>query len=120
MTIPQGGNTSLNWDCNRGGIGSLGRSQKDCLVINGGKIEIYAGDDCLDANGNTLLEYSPKGNYSAVLITTPSLELGKSYTLNVGSTSYDVTLSEQNTVIENIDLVLIIVLCITIGSGLYD
>lgn len=28
------------------------RSFKDCLIINGGDIEVYAEDDCLDANGN--------------------------------------------------------------------
>lgn len=28
---------------------------KDCLVINGGYIEIYAEDDCLDSNGNLIV-----------------------------------------------------------------
>lgn len=28
------------------------RSFKDCLIINGGDIEVYAEDDCLDSNGN--------------------------------------------------------------------
>lgn len=28
---------------------------KDCLVINGGVLELYAGDDCLDSNGNLII-----------------------------------------------------------------
>lgn len=32
-----------------------GRKMSDCLIINGGDIEIYAEDDCLDSNGNLLI-----------------------------------------------------------------
>lgn len=35
--------------------GGMGRNMKDCLIINGGTMELYAGDDCLDANGNLLI-----------------------------------------------------------------
>lgn len=28
---------------------------KDCLIINGGVLELYAGDDCLDSNGNLII-----------------------------------------------------------------
>lgn len=163
----------------RGGMGGFGggTNKKECLIINGGELEVYAGDDCLDANGNMVLnggvikavkingtfsgnngvfdtdgqivvnegvtiiavsggsqgnmnipqntitvyseashndgenivlydgngnimtEYSPKGNYSAVLITSPYLTIGESYKVALGDTAYDVTLSEQNTTI---------------------
>lgn len=35
--------------------GGNGSRYKDCLVINGGNIEIYAEDDCLDSNGNLIV-----------------------------------------------------------------
>lgn len=37
------------------GGGMMDGSQKDCLIINGGEIEAIAGDDCLDANGNIVI-----------------------------------------------------------------
>lgn len=159
-----------------------GRTYKDCLVINGGNIEVYAEDDCLDSNGNLILnggiikaslktgsfagpfavldpdgtitvnegatliaacpsgsegnitasqntltvyctenhisgdkitlkdsngetvyEYSPKGNYKAVLIISPKLELNGKYTLSAGDETCDVTLTEQNTVVGTAD-----------------
>ena len=38
-----------------GNNGGNGSRYKDCLVINGGNIEIYAEDDCLDSNGNLIV-----------------------------------------------------------------
>lgn len=35
--------------------GMDGKSLKDVLIINGGDIEVNAGDDCLDANGNMVI-----------------------------------------------------------------
>lgn len=35
--------------------GGRGDNMKDCLVINGGNIEICAEDDCLDSNGNMII-----------------------------------------------------------------
>ncbi len=36
--------------------GNMGASTtKDCLVINGGTISVIAGDDCLDSNGNLVI-----------------------------------------------------------------
>ncbi len=161
---------------NDGGMmDGFGANQKDCLIINGGSIEIIAGDDGLDANGNlivnggtikavkengsftgafgifdpdgqlsvnqgagiilagsggnvttaenqiviyceaahnadetitlkdrdgnVILEYSPKGSFSAVLISSPTLEIGQTYTVSVGSENNEVTLSEQKAVI---------------------
>lgn len=42
-----------NMNFKQGGMG--GKNLKDVLIINGGDIEIKAGDDCLDANGNMVL-----------------------------------------------------------------
>ena len=32
--------------------GGMGRNMKECLIINGGYLELFGSDDCLDANGN--------------------------------------------------------------------
>lgn len=43
---------------------------KNCLVINGGYLELYAEDDCLDSNGNlvinggTIKASNPNGSFS--------------------------------------------------------
>lgn len=156
--------------------GGTGGNMSDCLIVNGGNIEIFAKDDCLDSNGNLLLnggiikatkengsftgsnsvldpdgkmsisagvtlvavgsggtqgnlsipqntitlyseqthsegesikvkdesgniivEYAPGGSYSAVLISSPDLQIGKSYTVTLGTETQTVTLSSQNT-----------------------
>jgi len=58
--------------------GGMGRNMKECLVINGGYIELYAEDDCLDANGNlsinggTVKATKPDGSfYGAFGIVDP-------------------------------------------------
>ena len=52
-----------------------------------------------DESGNTILEYSPKGSFSAAVITSPLIETGKTYSFLIGSESYTAEISEQNTVI---------------------
>ena len=61
-----------------GGMGGMGRNMKECLIINGGYIELYAEDDCLDANGNlvinggTIKAIKPNGSiYGAFGIVDP-------------------------------------------------
>lgn len=55
---------------NFGGFGNSGRNLKDCFIINGGYIEIYAEDDCLDSNGNLIINggvikaTNPTGTFS--------------------------------------------------------
>ena len=58
--------------------GGMGRNMKECLIINGGYIELYAEDDCLDANGNltinggTVKAIKPNGSiYGAFGIVDP-------------------------------------------------
>lgn len=155
-----------------------GRTMKDCLIINGGYLELSAGDDCLDSNGNLIInggtvkavnptgsfagafavidpdgqtvigenatlifaaasgeernlnlsqptilvycdtahnandtitvtdadgisvcDYTPAGTFRAVLISSDALTLGQIYTVTVGDESYQITLSEQTTII---------------------
>ena len=154
------------------------RERKDCLIINGGDIEIIANDDCLDANGNmllnkgtvkaikengsftgpmsvfdadgtlkigsemnligagrggnqgalnteqnmiiinsetthtlgesitlkdsddnTVLEYTPNGSFSSVLIISPSLIIGNTYKVLIGDESHEISLTEKTTTI---------------------
>ena len=56
FTPPFGERPGMNPDgqgampgANRGG---MGRNMKECLVINGGNLELHGEDDCIDANGN--------------------------------------------------------------------
>ena len=39
-----------------GFMGGMGANRKDCLIINGGDVEIYAEDDGIDANGNLIIK----------------------------------------------------------------
>lgn len=167
--IPQGG---------FGGSGGMGKNMSDCLVINGGNIEIFAEDDCLDSNGNLVInggvikavkengsftgpnsvfdadgsvtiseevtiiaagsggiqsslnisqnsitvytdsahsagdiitlsdskgnvisEYAPSGNFTAVLITSPEIETGKTYTVTIEDETHSIEVTEQSTVV---------------------
>ena len=35
--------------------GGMGRNMKECLIINGGYFELCGNDDCIDANGNIVI-----------------------------------------------------------------
>ena len=49
-------NQQMQQGGNHGGMmGGMGRNMKDCLVITGGTITVSAGDDCLDSNGNLIV-----------------------------------------------------------------
>ena len=54
-----------------------------------------AGTEILlaDASGNNLLSYTPELDFSVVILSSPDLASGESYTLTVGSSSGDVTAS---------------------------
>lgn len=52
-----------------------------------------------DENENALIEYIPNGEFNAVIIISSDIKTDENYTLTVGGESYDITVSEQNTVI---------------------
>ena len=53
---PAGNRPQMNEDgAFPGGMGGMGRNMKDCLIINGGYLELCGNDDCIDANGNLLI-----------------------------------------------------------------
>ena len=53
-----------------GNMGGMGRNMKNCLVINGGYLELCGNDDCIDANGNlvinggTIKATNPTGSFT--------------------------------------------------------
>lgn len=53
-----------------GNMGGMGRNMKECLIINGGYLELCGNDDCVDSNGNmtinggTVLASNPTGNFT--------------------------------------------------------
>lgn len=48
-----------------------------------------------DAHGNTLFEFIPSNSFNSVLIASPSLVVGETYTLTIGDMSEHIQLTEQ-------------------------
>lgn len=74
---------------------SLGITQNS--IIGYAESELAAGTtvSLKDDNGNTIISYAPQEKFSAVYITSPSIEIGKNYTLEIGDTKYDITADGQ-------------------------
>ena len=57
-------------------MGGMGSNMKNCLIINGGELELYAEDDCIDSNGNlitnggTIKATNPTGSFSGAFAVT--------------------------------------------------
>jgi hypothetical protein len=52
---------------------------------------LVSGDLTLtDADGNTLVSFSPSKSYNSVVISVPDLEVGSTYTLTTGDVTTDV------------------------------
>jgi hypothetical protein len=49
-----------------------------------------------DANGNVLVQYSFVHGYNVVIVSSPDLEVGQTYTLTVGDQSYDIELTSTS------------------------
>ncbi|MDO5586192.1 MAG: hypothetical protein Q4G53_03815, partial [Clostridia bacterium] len=74
---------------------SLGITQNS--IIGYAEYELAAGTtvSLKDDNGDTIIIYAPQEKFSAVYITSPSIEIGKNYTLEIGDTRYDITADGQ-------------------------
>ena len=167
-----------NMGMSGGNMGGMGRNMKNCLIINGGYLELCGGDDCIDANGNMIInggtikatnptgsftgnfgvldadgqttigensniilasgsgnerslkltqntiivycenqhtakeqiivsdddgnvvyEYSPEGNFKAVLIASNNIKTGEKYTVTIGDEIFETEITQQNTTI---------------------
>ena len=47
-----------------------------------------------DSSGQTLLTYAAPNSFSAVLVSCPQMQIGSTYTLNLGTTAQEVTLTQ--------------------------
>ena len=46
-----------------------------------------------DASGNVLAEYTPSKSFSSIVISTPEIQTGETYTLTVGGQSYTIEMT---------------------------
>ena len=78
---------------------SLGITQNS--IIGYAEYELAAGTtvSLKDDNGDTIIIYAPQEKFSAVYITSPSIEIGKNYTLEIGYTRYDITADGQSSTV---------------------
>lgn len=78
---------------------SLGITQNS--IIGYAESELAAGTtvSLKYDNGNTIISYAPQEKFSAVYITSPSIEIGKNYTLEIGDTRYDITADGQSSTV---------------------
>lgn len=81
-----------NMGMSGGNMGGMGRNMKNCLIINGGYLELCGGDDCIDANGNMII------NGGIIKATNPT----GSFTGNFGVLDAD----GQTTIGENANIIL--------------
>lgn len=63
------------------------------LSVNVGNVQAGTTVTLQDADGNTLLSYTPALSYAVVIISMPELVSGESYTLTVGTQSKQLTAS---------------------------
>jgi len=75
-----------------GAMGGMGRNMKNCLIINGGYLELCGSDDCIDANGNIVI------NAGTIKATNPT----GTFSGNFGVVDSD----GQTTISENADIIL--------------
>ena len=79
-----------------GFMGGFGRNSKECLIINGGYLELTGGDDCIDANGTmainsgTIKANNPTGTFTGnfgVLDADGQIIVGENANIILASTS---------------------------------
>ena len=74
---------------------SLGITQNSIIGYAESELAAETTVSLKDDNGNTIISYAPQEKFSAVYITSPSIEIGKNYTLEIGDTRYDITADGQ-------------------------
>lgn len=74
---------------------SLGITQNSIIGYAESELAAETTVSLKDDNGDTIISYAPQEKFSAVYITSPSIEIGKNYTLEIGDTRYDITADGQ-------------------------
>ena len=90
--MPQRPQMDGNMGMPGGAMGGMGRNMKNCLIINGGYLELCGSDDCIDANGNIVI------NAGTIKATNPT----GTFSGNFGVVDSD----GQTTISENADIIL--------------
>ena len=54
-----------------------------------------------DSEGNEIVSFCPASKFEAITITSPEIEIGKSYALTIGNVRYDITVNKKFTTISN-------------------
>ena len=90
--MPQRPQMDGNMGMPGGNMGGMGRNMKNCLIINGGYLELCGNDDCIDANGNIVI------NGGTIKATNPT----GTFSGNFGVIDSD----GQNTISENANIIL--------------
>ena len=78
---------------------SLGITQNSIIGYAESELAVGTTVSLKDDSGNTIISYAPQEKFSAVYITSPSIEIGKNYTLEIGDTRYDITADGQNSTV---------------------
>lgn len=69
-------------------------STQGSILLNLGNQKAGEAIRLTDSQGRVLLEFTPEKDYQSVVISTPELALGESYTLTAGNFSQSITLTE--------------------------
>lgn len=94
-----GDNVTLIAAGSQGSQGSIEASQNTIAFYGETQHASGEGITLKDDSGNVIAKYTPNGTYSAALFISPKLEIGKTYTVSMGTEEKTVTLESQNTTI---------------------
>lgn len=110
--VGDGGNCALDYGSENGGaccinggtvVACGGSTMLETMSENSAQPSLlYAGTTqaagteitLQNANGETLLTYAAPNSFSAVLVSCPEMQLGSTYTLTLGATSQEITLTQ--------------------------
>lgn len=68
-------------------------SQQGVVAVSVGNISAGTAVSLADGDGNVLIEYTPELDYAVVILSSPEIEKGASYTITAGSASGEVQAS---------------------------
>ena len=81
------GPTSLSENCHSSSI------QGSILQVLSGYYTAGTELEFTDASGNVLVTYAPEKDFQAVVISTPDITVGETYTLTVADESYTIEMT---------------------------
>lgn len=70
---------------------SFSSSEQGVIAINSGEQSSGTAITLKDSNGKTILSHKPEDDFAFVIISTPDIVSGETYTISIGSSSGEVT-----------------------------